>query len=117
MSRSLKLYLDDILKSIEKIQTYTSDMTEADLLEDEKTLDAVIYNLQIIGEASKNIPENIRREQEQIEWKKIIGLRNIIAHTYFSLDYEILWDIIESNQLEELKTSIQLILKTENLEI
>lgn len=114
MSRNLKLYLNDILNSINKIQLYTENIKESELLEDEKTLDAVTHNLMIIGEATKNIPSEITQEYEYIQWKQIIGLRNIIAHTYFSLDYEIIWDIINLNKLDELKQVISLILQEIN---
>lgn len=115
MSRSLKLYLKDILNSIRKIKNYTNQMTQTELSEDELALDAVVYNLQIIGEATKNIPEDIRDRQTHIEWKKMIALRNIITHAYFSIDDEIVWDIIHT-KLDPLQTSIELILQTENLE-
>jgi len=115
MSRSLKLYLEDILNSIRKIKSYTNQMNQAELSEDELKFDAVVYNLQIIGEATKNIPEGIRDRQIHIEWKKIIALRNIITHAYFSIDDEIVWDIIQT-KLDPLKTCIELILQTENLE-
>lgn len=108
MSRSLNLYLNDILKSIGKIQKFTAQTTQADLVQDERTFDAVVYNLQIIGEATRNIPEDIRNQQPQIEWKNIIGIRNIITHTYFSVDDEIVWNIIQT-KLEPLKTAIELI--------
>ncbi|AUC62561.1 toxin-antitoxin system toxin component (plasmid) [Cyanobacterium sp. HL-69] len=111
MSRNLKLYLNDILSSIKKIQLYTENITESQLLEDEKTLDAVTHNLMIIGEATKNIPSEIRQEYKYIQWKQIIGLRNIIAHTYFSLDYEIIWDIVSNKKLDEFKQVILVILK------
>lgn len=90
-------------------------MTQTELSEDELRLDAVVYNLQIIGEATKNIPEDIRDRQTHIEWKKMTALRNIITHAYFSIDDEIVWDIIQT-KLDPLKTCIELILKTENLE-
>ncbi|MDJ1174031.1 HepT-like ribonuclease domain-containing protein [Roseofilum capinflatum] len=92
MSRSLRLYLDDILKSINKIQRYTTQMSQDQLVADERTFDAVVHNLQIIGEATKSIPEDIRNRYTSIDWQKIIGLRNIIVHTYFSVDDEIIWD-------------------------
>ena len=77
MSRDLGLYLTDIIRAIDKIQQYTSGMTYDDLLADNKTLDAVIHNLQIIGEATKQIPQAIRQKYPQIEWRKITGLRDI----------------------------------------
>ncbi len=108
MSRSLNLYLNDILNSISKIQKYTAQTTQADLVQDERTFDAVVYNLQIIGEATRHIPEEIRNQQPQIEWKNIIGIRNIITHTYFCVDDEIVWNIIQT-KLDPLKTAIELI--------
>ncbi|MTF40051.1 DUF86 domain-containing protein [Cyanobacterium aponinum] len=108
--RNLKLYLNDILDSIKKIESYTNNLTESELLEDEKTLDVVTHNLMIIGEATKNIPPEIRQKYEYIKWKQIIGLRNIIAHTYFSLDYDIICDILSNKKLDELQKVILLIL-------
>jgi len=84
-------------------------MTLEELVRDERTFDAVAYNLQIIGEATKNIPEEIRSQYPQVEWRKIAGLRDIIAHKYFSIDEEIIWDIIQ-NKLSILLEQIQNIL-------
>lgn len=112
MSRSLKLYLNDIETSIKKIQSYTKGLTKQDFIVNSLILDAVILNLQIIGEASKNIPQDIREKYTEIPWRNIINLRNIIAHTYFYLDEDILWDTVQ-NELTPLKTCIQLILANE----
>jgi uncharacterized protein with HEPN domain len=92
----LAIYLDDILKSITKIQRYTTQLSQDQLVADERTFDAVVHNLQIIGEATKSIPEDIRNRYTSMDWQKIIGLRNIIVHTYFSVDDEIIWDIIQT---------------------
>ena len=102
MSRNLTLYLEDILSSIAKIQRYTANMTSQSLVSDDRTFDAVVYNLQIIGEAVKNIPHEVRDLHPQIEWRKIAGLRDIVAHAYFSIDDEIVLDVI-SNKLPDLK--------------
>ena len=109
MSRSLKLYLEDILKSGNKVLDFTANMTIEELVRDERTFDAVAHLLQIIGEATKNIPEEIRSQYPQVEWRKIAGLRDIIAHAYFSIDEEIIWDIIQ-NKLSILLEQIQNIL-------
>lgn len=90
MSRSLNLYLEDILNSIEKIEHYTANMTQQNFMTDDRTIDAVSHNLQIIGEAVKKIPTELRERNPQIEWRKIAGLRDTIAHAYFSIDDEII---------------------------
>ena len=78
---------------------------------DDKTVDAVVRNLEIIGEAVKMIPESIRLAHPNIEWKKIAGLRDILAHQYFGVDIEIIWDILE-NKLPALEEEINEILST-----
>jgi uncharacterized protein with HEPN domain len=90
------LYLEDILSSGAKILRYTEGMTCEDFIRDERTYDAVVRNLQIIGEVVKNVPMEFRDKYKQIEWRKIAGLRDILAHAYFSLEDEILWDVVEN---------------------
>lgn len=96
MLRDYKTYLDDIGESIGKISRYTNGLTIETLASDEKTLDAVIRNLEIIGEAAKNVPIEIRRQYPEIEWKKVAGLRDILIHRYFGVDLEIIWDLIQT---------------------
>jgi uncharacterized protein with HEPN domain len=108
MSRNIALYLDDILTSIGKIERYTTTMTRETFVADERTFDAVAHNLQVIGEAVKNIPTEMRDRYPQIEWRKIAGLRDILAHTYFAIDDEIIWDIIQT-KLTELQQCITII--------
>ena len=105
MPRDFEVYLEDIRHAVAKIQRYTADMTRNGLAEDSKTLDAVIRNLEIIGEAAKMIPESIRVEYPNIEWKKIAGLRDILAHHYFEVDLDIVWDIVQ-NKLPELERDL-----------
>ncbi len=115
MSRKLSFYLSDILKSISNIQSYTANITYDELIQDQKTLDAITYNLLIIGEATKQVPNNLRSKYSQIEWKQIAGIRDIIAHAYFSINTRIVWNIIE-NELITLKDCIELIQQNEDLE-
>ncbi len=96
MPRDSKVYLDDILEATRKITVYTSSLSKAEFLEDEKTLDAVVRNLEVIGEAVKKLPENLRAKHSAVEWKKIAGLRDILIHEYFGLDAEIVWDIVQN---------------------
>jgi uncharacterized protein with HEPN domain len=111
MSRNLILYLDDILSSIEKIERYTANMNLDSFIADERTVDAVSLNLQIIGEAVKKMPSELRDRYPQIEWRKIAGLRDAIAHAYFSIDDEIIWDIVET-KLTDLRDCV-VVIKTD----
>jgi uncharacterized protein with HEPN domain len=96
MSRDYRLYLEDILESCRKIKRFTEQMPFDQFVEDEKTYDAVVRNLEIIGEAAKNVPEDIRLCYSGVEWRQIAGLRDLIAHEYFGIDNDILWDIIQN---------------------
>jgi len=100
--RDYNLYLDDILQAIQKIEKYIKGMDLDKLKKEDLIIDGVVRNLEIIGEAAKNIPQDIKKEHLDIEWKKVAGLRDILAHQYFGIDAEILWDIIK-NKLPELK--------------
>lgn len=96
MPRDSKVYLEDILEATRKIMLYTSSLSKAEFLEDEKTIDAVVRNLEVIGEAVKQLPEDLRAQYSAVEWKKIAGLRDILIHEYFGLDTEIVWDIVQN---------------------
>ena len=95
MPRDSRVYLEDILEATRKITVYTGSLSKAAFLEDEKTIDAVVRNLEVIGEAVKKLPENLRAQHSAVEWKKIAGLRDILIHEYFGLDTEIVWDIVQ----------------------
>jgi uncharacterized protein with HEPN domain len=88
-------------EAAEKILKYTQGLSFEDFLADDKTIDAVVRNFEIIGEASLRIDEDFRYENPQIEWKKLRGFRNRIVHDYFGIDYEIVWSIL-TQDLEEL---------------
>ena len=91
----------DMMEAAVKILKYTQGLTFEDFLADDKTIDAVVRNFEIIGEASLRIDEDFRLENPQIEWKKLRGFRNRIVHDYFGIDYEIVWSIL-TQDLEEL---------------
>jgi uncharacterized protein with HEPN domain len=96
MPRDSRVYLEDILEATRKIASYTAHLSKAAFLEDENTFDAVVRNLEVIGEAVKKLPEDLRAEHAAVEWKKIAGLRDILIHEYFGLDAEIVWDIVQT---------------------
>ena len=93
--RHTKLLLGDIIDSVEKINTYTQSLTYDQFIEDSRTIDAVIRNLEIIGEASNRLPDELKDQTSEVDWHKIRGLRNRIVHGYFGINYKIIWDIVE----------------------
>ncbi len=97
MKRSDKLFLEDILECIDRIENYTQNLSYDDFVEKQMVIDAVVRNLEIIGEASKNIKDDARKKYKSIPWNRMIGLRNIIAHGYFGIDLSIVWRIITKN--------------------
>lgn len=85
---------------------FTHGLTREQVLADEKTFDAVLRNLEIIGEAAKHIPESTRKQYPSVDWRKIAGFRDVAAHEYFGLNVEIVWDMITREVpvlLEQLK--------------
>src|SRR6187402_977818 len=94
--RHFKLLLEDILESAEKIITYTQSLSYDDFIADSKTIDAVVRNFEIIGEAANRLPEDFKDDHGEIDWHKIRGLRNRIVHNYFGIDYNIIWSIKET---------------------
>ena len=109
MPRDSRVYLEDMWLAAEKVGHYVAGLTCQKLEADSKTLDAVVRNLEVIGEAAKNVPEEVRSAHPEIEWKKIAGLRDILIHQYFGIDVDIVWDIVQ-NKLPGLAESVRRIL-------
>lgn len=109
MSRDESLYLADIQESCEKVLRFTKGMTYKDFVHDDLHFDAVLRNLEIIGEAVKNISEETRQKYPNVKWRKIAGFRDIVAHQYFGINDETVWDIVE-NEIPALITSVKVIL-------
>lgn len=95
-SRNYSLYLDDIRHSCERVVVYTSGMTKEVFLGDEKTYDAALHHLTIIGEAVKQIPPEIRALHPSVEWTQISRFRDVVVHHYFGLKEEVIWEIVEA---------------------
>ena len=95
--RDYKLYIHDIIEASEKIINYVKDLNSEKFKEDTKTYDSVLHNLMVIGEAANKIPEDFKQKHLEIDWRAIIGMRNIIAHGYFTIDSDIIWDTIQKD--------------------
>jgi uncharacterized protein with HEPN domain len=106
MSEDTSVHIADILESIDKIRRYVGDLSYVEFIESEMLLDAVIRNLMIIGEAVRNLPDSIKGDYPDIEWGKIVGLRNILIHAYSKVDTEIVWSII-TTKLDELERHLK----------
>ena len=109
--RNTLLLLEDMQNSANKIKQYTRNLDYSSFITDEKTVDAVIRNFEIIGEAANRIPSDFKDINSEIEWVRIRGFRNRIVHDYFGIDHEIVWDIIE-NYLDELLSQIEILINS-----
>jgi len=112
MPRDPRLYLDDILEAIGQIQKYTAALDYGGFAEDRKTQDAVVRNLEIIGEPVRRLPESTRTGAAEIEWRKLVGLRNILTHEYFGVSLPLIWDVVE-NKLGPLEIACRKLLADE----
>ena len=89
------LLLQDIWDAIAKVERYTAGLTQQAFFEDDKSTDAVVRNLEVIGEAANRLPQEFKAEHSEVEWSKIVGLRHRIVHDYFGIDLEIIWQILQ----------------------
>lgn len=113
MTREIDVYIDDILESIVKIREYTEGISKDDFFEDTQVQDSVFRRLEIIGEAVKNIPDEIRSKHPDIPWKQIAGMRDVLIHEYFGVNLGRVWKVIVED-IDKLGKEINK-LKKENL--
>jgi len=104
--RNYSLYIKDIINAMESIEDFVKDMNFRQMRYDDKTSSAVIQKFEIIGEATKNIPDQLRREYSNIPWKRMAGMRDRLIHGYFGVDYKLVWDAIK-NEIPNLKLKLQ----------
>jgi len=95
--RDWTLFLQDMRKCCTKVLRYSSGLTKQQFLDDELTLDAVLRNLEVLGEAAKQIPAEIRERHLQVPWRRIAGLRDVLAHAYFGLEDDTIWQIVSES--------------------
>lgn len=95
--RNILLYLTDIHDSINKINDFVKEMTYQAFSRDARTIDAVVRNIEIIGEAARHIPDQLRLKYPKVPWKQIVGSRDKVMHEYFGVDLEIIWKTIQED--------------------
>lgn len=105
MKKDPEVFLDHILESIDLIEDYSEGVTESDFVGSSSLQDMIVRRIEIIGEAVKNLPDDLKREHPQIPWRDIAGLRDIVVHQYFGLDLELIWDVVERD-IPQLKPEI-----------
>ena len=106
MRREVSLFIEDILESIQNIESFSINLSKEELSTNNLHQSAIIRQIEIIGEAVKNIPNSFRKKYDEIPWNKIAGMRDIIIHAYFKVDLDIVWSIIKDD-LPILKKQIQ----------
>ena len=109
MPRDYEVFLQDVLEAIANVAEFVGPMTRTEFEADKKTVHAVVRDLEVIGEAIKSVPAEVRARHPQVPWQRVAGLRDILIHHYFEIDIDIVWDIIQ-NKLPKLKLQIQAVL-------
>ena len=114
MKRGFDLFLNDIIFAITNIELYTKKLNADKFNESKITIDACIRNLEIIGEAVSQLPDELKKKHTEVSWQEIKDFRNVIVHKYYVVDVEILWDII-TTKLTPLKEKIKSIIECEKI--
>jgi uncharacterized protein with HEPN domain len=94
--RDPRLYLEDIISACNSIDEYTAGMSFDAFVADRRTVDAVLWCITIIGEASRNIPDGIRDEIPDVEWREATDMRNAVVHGYHTIDLDLVWQVIKT---------------------
>ncbi|HHS98021.1 MAG TPA: DUF86 domain-containing protein [Chloroflexi bacterium] len=104
--RDVRFFIRDMLEAIEKVERYTGGLSLETFRANDMVIDAVVRNLEIIGEAARQIPEDLRDRYPGVEWRRVVGFRNIVIHAYFDVDVDIVW-VIATQRLDALKRVLE----------
>jgi uncharacterized protein with HEPN domain len=110
VTRDIRLFIEDILESITKIEHYTEGISQAEFIGNTLIQDAVLRRLEVMGEATKNLPNELREKYPEIPWREIAGLRDVLIHGYFGVNLARVWLVIERD-LPNLKERISEVLQ------
>lgn len=112
MSRDVTLYVDDMIEACQRVVQYSAGLDRDGLNAGTMITDAIVRNLEILGEAAKSVPADVRTREPDIPWRRIAGLRDVLSHAYFSIDLDIVWNVISVEvpnllpQLRRLRTTL-----------
>ena len=104
--RDLRDYLQDILDAVNDIEKFVAEMSYEQFIKDRKTLNAVVHSIEVIGEASKRLPESLKTKNSELPWREIAGMRDKLIHAYFGMDTETIWKTVKEN-IPQLKQTIK----------
>ena len=108
MSREPQLRLEDIIEGCDRVAGYLAGFDVATFGADSKTVDAVIRQFEIIGEAVKNLPEELKQKEPGIPWRQIAGFRDVLVHSYFAVDESVVWDAASGKAPEQREACLRL---------